>query len=400
MYDIAVIGKGLMGCGAIRHLTVAHPDLKVCIIGPDEPENFKTHQGVFASHYDQGRITRILDTSILWGTLAKHSIDQYAIIEQESGIQFHHAVGCLRATDMDDKRDQVMTVARHFGLADQPISAEECAGRHPYFKFSNTFYAWDEKGDAGYINPRSLVQAQLKCAEQNGATIIRETVAGLDTHTDGVTIQTEDGNTITAQKALITAGGFTNLILKEKLRVKTRAHMILLAEIPQSEVERLATMPSLITTFENRDVPSLYMLPPVPYPDGKTYIKLGSEHLLLENNAPEKYLDITQNRAEVTEWFHSDGRDDVAGILKPALYRLIPNLKVTSYITRPCLITDTDHGNPYIDELIADKVYVTTGGNGSSAKSSDEIGRIGAMLTASGQWQSELNRADFKVVMM
>ena len=63
-----------------------------------------------------------------------------------------------------------------------------------------------------------------------------------------------------------------------------------------------------------------------------------------------------------------------------------------------CLITYSAHGNPYIDVLEAERVYVTTAGNGMGAKSSDEIGRIGALLCATGEWHSELDREDFRVV--
>ena len=54
VYDIAVIGKGLIGSAAACHLAASFPDLKICVIGPDEPKIRKAHDGVFASHYDQG----------------------------------------------------------------------------------------------------------------------------------------------------------------------------------------------------------------------------------------------------------------------------------------------------------------------------------------------------------
>ena len=47
VYDIAVIGKGLIGSAAARHLAVSFHDLKVCVIGPDEPQIRKAHDGVF-----------------------------------------------------------------------------------------------------------------------------------------------------------------------------------------------------------------------------------------------------------------------------------------------------------------------------------------------------------------
>ena len=77
VFDFAVIGKGLIGSAALRHLTINFPEGKVCMVGPDEPKDRKSHDGVFARHYDQGRITRVLDPSPLWGQLARESIAQY-----------------------------------------------------------------------------------------------------------------------------------------------------------------------------------------------------------------------------------------------------------------------------------------------------------------------------------
>ena len=59
MFDYIVIGKGLIGSAAGRYLSAT--GTKVALIGPHEPENWPAHQGVFASHYDQGRLTRVLE---------------------------------------------------------------------------------------------------------------------------------------------------------------------------------------------------------------------------------------------------------------------------------------------------------------------------------------------------
>jgi sarcosine oxidase len=245
-----------------------------------------------------------------------------------------------------------------------------------------------------------MIEAQLQVATQNGATIIREIVSDIQDKADQITVHTREGKVYHARKILITAGGFTNLILNRKLALQTRAHNILLAEIPDAEVQRLTTMPALITSFDNSDVPSMYMLPPVCYPDGKTYIKLGSAFRDDVAILPEHFIDVTHSGDAVRAWFQSNGRDDITDALKTVLNRLIPNLKITAYNRHPCLITTTAHDNPYIDTLVSGRIYVTTGGNGSAAKSADEIGRIGAMLTATDTWQSELKRDDFRAVFL
>ena len=397
-FDIAVVGKGLMGSAALRHLTVNFPHLQVCAIGPDEPAERKTHQGVFASHYDQGRITRVLDPSPIWARLARESITRYAEIEAESGLRFHHGVGCLRATDLPELVDDIDNCAALFQPPHRRFDAAACRAAYPFLAFSDDFVAWDERGAAGYINPRSLINAQLKIACQNGATILRAIVDDINCTSNGVAIRTRDGGSVRARRALLAAGGYSNTLLARKLQLRTRSHTILLAEVPAAEVERLRVMPSIITTFAHERVGSLYMLPPVPYPDGKTYIKLGPGGRLEELPAPEHGLDAVNDDRELLDWFHSDGRADIAQAMKTALHRMVPGLKAISYHSVPCLITHTAHGHPYIDALAPERLYVTTGGNGAAAKSSDEVGRLGAVLCATDEWDSDLDRGDFRVV--
>ena len=392
MYDIAIIGKGLIGSAALRHLTLNFPELRVCVVGPDEPAERKSHQGVFASHYDQGRITRVLDPSPLWGQLARESIKRYSQIESESGVGFHHRVGCLRATDIAERVVQVDDCAAEFAPPHQRLDAAGCRAVYPFLRFSDEFVAWDEKGDAGYINPRQLIEAQLTVAQARGATVIREIVSGLDWRDDAVDIGTREGGRYRARKVLLTAGGYTNTLLRRKLDLPTKSHTILLAELPPDEVKRLSAMPSIISSFRHPSVESLYMLPPVVYPDGKTYIKLGP------SGWNEEFFDATRDDSELLPWFQSDGSALTAADLKTALHRMIPALNARSHSTAPCLITYSAHGNPYIDALEDGRAYVTTAGNGMGAKSSDEIGRIGAMLCATGEWRSDLKRDDFRAV--
>ena len=96
--DVAVIGNGLIGAAATRYLSAA--GLHVAGIGPGEPADWKKHAGVFASHYDQGRITRIIDPDPIWALLGKRSIAAYREIEAQSGVHFHYAASCLRVSPM------------------------------------------------------------------------------------------------------------------------------------------------------------------------------------------------------------------------------------------------------------------------------------------------------------
>ena len=85
-FKAIIIGRGMMGAAAARHLSAMIEG--VALIGPSEPVERKNHHGVFASHYDEARITRTFDDNIVWATLAARSLDRYAEIEAKSGISF------------------------------------------------------------------------------------------------------------------------------------------------------------------------------------------------------------------------------------------------------------------------------------------------------------------------
>ena len=53
LFEIAVIGRGLIGSAAARHL--AEAGHRVVLIGPDEPVDRRTSPGPFCSHPDEGR---------------------------------------------------------------------------------------------------------------------------------------------------------------------------------------------------------------------------------------------------------------------------------------------------------------------------------------------------------
>jgi len=145
-------------------------------------------------------------------------------------------------------------------------------------------------------------------------------------------------------------------------------------------------MPTLIYMIESADIDSIYLLPPISYPDGRVYLKMGC------NTRADRLL---ANKQEMQEWMVKGDSNLVFAEMKQALLSILPNLKAASFHTRRCLITYTSHRKPYIDE-IADGLFVAAGGNGSSAKCSDTIGKLGAQLITQENWGPDFNRSSFK----
>ena len=385
MYDYAIIGKGMLGAAAARYLSSWSDS--VALVGPSEPTDWETHQGVFSSHYDSGRITRVLDKNVVWGKMAQRSIAAYGEIERRSGIRFHYASGGV-VVGQPDYVEANAIVGEQLGAEFGRMPANQLP-QNMCIQFPDGLDAIHERGQAGFIDPRKLVAAQIAVCRQQGATVIDETVASVDVQADCVVVRTEDGNELKAQKVVVAAGAYSQFLLPRKLKTIIKPRTIVMARLDSAEAKRLADMPTII--YVNSQTTSFmtyfYSVPPTVYPDGNTYLKIGGD-------MPD--LVPAQSPSDLTEWFNRGGNPREAELLTQYLYNTIPDFRPVELIVKPCVVMATAHDRPYIDTIVEDRLFVTTGGNGAAAKSSDEIGRLGALL-ASGQWDESYQRDDFRV---
>lgn len=390
-FNTAVIGKGMVGAAAARHL--ARQSDGVALIGPDEPAVRADHHDVFGSHYDEGRIYRILDPNPIWAQMAARSIVRYNEIEAASGIQFHDEAGFL-VVGPDAAGGGVERYARTGASLDASIerlSAADLALRFPFLRFGTDASGAFEPRRAGYLSPRRLVEAQSVAAERRGATIIHESVHTLALRPNGVEITTGSGQVLRANRVLVAIGGFANThaVLPRKLNIAVGGRTIVLAEVDDRRRHQLDGMPSLVIDGPAL-VPDVYVLPPVRYPDGRWYVKLGSgffEH-------PLETLD------QLGDWFRHPGADEDREALHETLLSLIPALAGAPIHTDTCVVTATTSGYPYVDLLAEGRLCVAVGGNGKAAKSSDEIGRLAAELLVAGEWRDDLPAAAFRAAFL
>lgn len=388
MFDTIIVGKGLVGSAASRYLS--ETGQTVALIGPDEPADWPAHSGVFASHYDQGRITRVLDADPVWATLARRSLAQYPVIERQSGLKFHYPVGGLKIAQHPAAVREAVTDTERIGRQLQvdftTYPADLLRDAYPWLDVGHRALGLFEHSPAGYIHPRALIAAQVSIAEKQGTSIIRDTVVAVEAHKSGVHIRGAQGETYQARTVLIAAGAYTNSLLEHKLPLTPLARTILLAEIPAQTIDRFRDMPTLIVWLpETSPITSVYLLPPLQYPDGHYYLKIGG------GDARQPLDSVTA----LTTWFHSDGSRTLGQKLKVVLRNLLPQLKPISFQTKPCVTTHTPTGYPIID-AITERTFVAAGGCGYAAKSSNEIGRLAAQLVVQGPWTDDLDGALFK----
>ncbi|WP_229184672.1 NAD(P)/FAD-dependent oxidoreductase [Bradyrhizobium oropedii] len=371
---LAVIGRGLIGSAAARHLSKMGHD--VALIGPDEPADFARHGGVFGSHYDEGRITRRYDPQAFWRQMNRAAIARYDEIAAESGVEFYREAGALHighreTTDVAS----VGEVCRDEGITCEAYQDAGLAERFPYLKSTTGMLGYFEPRDAGYISPRRLVRAQTIAAERAGARIINEPALGISESASGVTIRTAAGN-VEAARVLVAAGGHTQSLLGRSLGFTVYGRTVALFRLSAAEVQRLAGMPSMRCLGPKGDNP--YILPPIPYPDGQTWLKLGGDPV-------DRAL---ESEADIKDWFRSGGSVDMADRLQTQILDRIRDLNFEERRVVPCMTTFGASGLPSIGPL-SERVTVAFGCYGKSAKCSDELGRLGGMALL-GEVRTEL----------
>ncbi|MEM1272182.1 MAG: FAD-dependent oxidoreductase [Pseudomonadota bacterium] len=364
-FDYAVIGRGLWGSAAAFWL--AQAGYRIALIGPGEPADYAQFDGPFSSHFDAARITRRIDTDPFWAEVSTASMARYGTLQSTSGIPFYAPSGGMMASDGPEFAARITKVAEATGARTERLSGTELAQRFPMFAFAEgTIGVLDPTG--GTIDPRAMRHAHETLAIRHGATVLREIAVALD----GGSIRLASGRSVSAGHVLVAQGSYARLtpLLAPRPDMTVAARTICLAEVSQSEAERLCNMPSLIW-HGAKDESAHYLLPPVTYPDGRIRLKIGGE--LTDR--------LISTQAEARAWFHSGGDPDVGAYLENALRGLMPKLEIGSISTAPCILSHNASGYPEISR-ISDRLTIATACNGAGAKCADELGRRAASVAA------------------
>ncbi len=373
-YEVAVIGRGMIGAAAARHL--AESDTTVVLIGSGEPADYTNAAGPFASHYDQGRITRISSASEVWAELAARSIARYGDIAARSGVSFHEPRGLAQtSSDTQASIDNALArggnahrVDREWLRKTTGIAVRES---HP----GEIFY---EGAPAGVIDPRRLVAAQTLLAQRAGAHIVDAPATKIHSRRRGVSI--DCGTAVSADQVLLATGAYGASLAGVDLAIERRLRTIVLAELGAG-----VEIPTYIDDApEHDDLDEIYWVPPLLFPDGRTMLKIGG------NSLP---LIAAESDNDITAWFRAGGSEAETLPFQDTIRSLLPDATITSWDHKPCVVTYTDAELPYIGQ-VDDRIIVALGASGSGAKSSDELGRLAAALTRSAGWTDSVLDAE------
>jgi len=387
IYDCIIIGRGLIGSAAAKY--ISNFEKKVAVIGPDEDTVLK-QKIVFASHYDRARIQRIFGKDAISTILNQQSTNAYPSIQKETGIHFHSEEGCLYVNPygVDSYLENVKKQSENFTINYQSFDTWEALNSFTsQYHFPKTSKGIFEAAPSGNINPRLLVQAQLKLFH---GQVFNDTVIDVSKENNEIKISTLSGKIFYSKKVLLAPGAFVNFfnLLPQKLFLLLKSESTIWVKTSKDEGERLSKLPALLYKIKEREIDDIYLIRPLQYPDGNFYLKMGA-------NFPSDLF--FKNLNEVQEWFKSGNNQSTLKIMKEYLLQLIPSISIENFFSKKCIVCYTKHGNPYIGEV--DKnCFVAAGGNGYSAMSSDALGKISAHLLLESKFPEDFNQKDFEPV--
>jgi len=387
VYDFIVIGRGLMGSAAARHLAIQNSN--VALIGPSEPKNLKKHGGIYSSHYDSGRIVRILDPLPLSCETSQASIKRFKPLEKETEIDFYSEVGFLAASNNDEYLSQVDSQAETFYPGAERLSNQNLKKRFPFFNFPSDIKGIFQATDAGWIDPRKQIAAQNKAFESNGGMVVDELALSVKSTSSQITVKTAN-HTFIGKKCIFATGAFANIgnTIPRQLEYGVVPHTTVRAEVSKDQLEKLKGMPCMSYRLGDEANKFLYFLPPIEYPDGRHYVKIG--HALGNEMSNDEQI--------IKDWFKSDGDRAKIPWLTDALQELLPSVKLGGVHTEPCITTTSPTGAIYIDQFEDERMYALHSGGGYCAKSADELGFILAEFALKSTFPSPYNKGDFQLI--
>lgn len=419
MFDVCIVGAGAMGSAAAYHLSKLDPTGYHCLIGPSEPETkeISSDRSIYGCHYDEGRITRVIASLDTEHTLAFRSTLDTLLLEEESGEKIFKEVGvAVFGNDsgrLQQYNDGCDTFCEEHDIPRVVLDGAKVNELWPYVHTNEGDTGRFVHDKSGWISIRNLVRACQSQAVRRGVTYKDDVAVSItkdnkdnrdggdgkdkkDEDNTCFTIVLKSGEIIKSRKVILAAGSFTNFnnLIDRKLELYLKGHTVLKLEIEEKDVPELSSCPSMIHFFAKDDY--VYLLPPIRYPNNKTYFKIG--HSVFLDCTIAKDLTTSQ---EVKDWYCQDdsqeGSQETRDFLMTKFKHLFPEVDIISSHLDFCVMALTATGRQYVG-FHEKGLLVMTGGNGKSAKMAMELGKMGVRAILAEHWDYDLNEQDFRVV--
>ena len=358
---------------------------------------------VFGCHYDEGRITRTISEIETEQIFAYRSMPEYIHLERQSGIKIFSEVGfAVMGQNGDSSVGEYVKMADIFCEKNSVIS-EEINEKFVQQKWNylvppaNCFGRYSKKYN-GHISVRNLVTACQEVFMKSGGDRILSAASEIEKSEDGFKITLSNDEIITTKKIVLACGSFVNffnlLPNKKLLDLQLVGHTVMKFELNEQDSKTLSDFPSMMIN-PSPDSPSyLYILPPIVYPNGKCYFKLG--HSVGPEYDSERIGKRIETLEDAKQWYCQTDYPKARNHFRSYFSKLFPNINPVSEQLDYCVMALTPSGKQYID-FIEDGILLAAGGNGKSAKFGLEIGRVCAKSILKGEWDYDLNKEQFRV---
>jgi len=378
--DYLIVGNGMFGAAIARYLA---PHATVTLVGPQARTD---GPGAYGAHHDEGRIIGDLSRDLVWSELNRYARDGMTDLDPA----LITPCGALTATTRGGP-DYLSVAAqiRERQSADiRTLTADAACASFPMARFSRDETIWYQRA-AGYFSPRRYVALATRSAQAHGATITSGTVRALHLSATGIKAELSDGRRLRAGAAIVASGAFAagSDLLPVPVALKAKSEVYAMAELDDHQAADLDTMPCINRTINHPQLADLYVLPPIRYPDGRTYLKAGANTMI------DQWL---PDPAAVRAWYDHGNDDGPLPALRQVLTGLLPGIRIRAWRTRRCADAYTAHRHPYIDILEPGRLTIALGGNGRGAQAADAVGQLTADLALTGQWQSDLPHDAFR----
>jgi sarcosine oxidase len=380
--DFLIVGNGMFGAAIARHLA---PHATVTVIGPQARAD---GNGGYGAHHDEGRIIGDLSRDLVWSELNRRAREGMTELDPV----LITPCGALTATTHagPDYHSVATAIGERHSADIQTLTAAAARAAFPMARFGPDETIWYQP-TAGHFSPRRYVALATQAAQADGAAITSGTVRVLHTSATGMEAELGDGRRIRAGAAIVASGAFaaSSDLLPAPVALRAKSEVYVMAELDDQQAAGLDTMPCINRTINHPQLADLYVLPPIRYPDGRTYLKIGA-NTMIDHWLPDP--------AAVRAWYDHGNDDGLLPAFREALTSLIPGISVRAWHTRRCADAYTADRRPYIDILESRRLTIALGGNGRGAQAADAVGQLTADLALTGHWQSDLPRDAFRYV--
>jgi sarcosine oxidase len=364
VYDVAVIGLGIMGSAALRAL--AARGLRVVGI-----ERYTPGHDRGSSH----GATRIIRLGYFehpsYVPLLRHAYALWRDLEQASGRRLMHITGIVEIGPPNGiVVAGTLAAARQHDLAHEVLDAREAMRRYPTFRLAADVVAVAQP-DGGYVLAEPAVHTLAALAQSAGADVrTGETVNAIAPHGGGVRVTTNRG-VIDAASVIVSAGAWAKALLPG-LAVPLRATRQVLGWFKPVEPDAFANFPVFLLESAHG---IHYGFPP----DGDGLVKVAKHH------HDDRTVDPDASERTVS------AADE--GMIRAALADHLPAANGPLAAAKTCLYTMTPDGDFILDRVPGPaQIWLASPCSGHGFKFAPVIGEILADLVIDGKSCHDISR--------